>query len=219
MREKRSGRCRSGSLRRGWRRPSGCGRGVRGAPSRLRCRARRLRQRRLLRLDAAVPVRAFVGAIGRRRGLEVQFVIAGRFVNSRAHSDDVAPFWQSRADPAFPILQFLHVQGHRITPLAIRPELDSADELNLLRHHAPQYALQSSASDDAPLSLRATNGSAAISSVSGRDCFVATLLAMTRLYLLPLALGGRALLGEILLVDFVTRIDHLEQGAAELAQP
>src|SRR5207244_11155235 len=48
-REKRSSRCRS-------------------APAftsfRLRCRSRRLRRGRLLSLDAAIPVRAFVGAVG-----------------------------------------------------------------------------------------------------------------------------------------------------------
>src|SRR3989442_2704256 len=153
---------------------------VRGAPSRLRCRRRRCRRGWLLSLDAAVPVRTFISTVGWHRGLEAQFVIAGRFVDGRAHSHHVAPFGQPRADPAFTVLELLQIQGHRIAPRAVWPELDGADELKLLRHHAPKCTFQSSASEDAPPSLRATNGSAAISSASGRDCFVATVLAMTR---------------------------------------
>src|SRR2546427_7925774 len=145
-----------------------------------RCRRRRRRRRFgrgwLLSLDAAVPVRTFISTVGWHRGLEAQFVIAGRFVDGRAHYHDLAPFGQPRADPAFTVLELLQVQGHRIAPRAVWPELDGADELKLLRHHNPAR------------------------------------------FPLPLALSSRAPLGDILRADFVTWIDHLEQGAAELAE-
>src|SRR5712691_1645123 len=149
---------------------------VRSGRCRRRRRRRRLRRGWLLSLDAAVPVRTFIGTVGWHRGLEAQFVIAGRFVDGRAHSHDVAPFGQPRADPAFTVLELLQVQGHRIAPRPVWPELDGADELKLLRHQNPARV---------PL---------------------------------PLALSSRALLGDILRADFVTWIDHLEQGAAELAE-